>query len=232
MGQQLHAYRKDAATWQALIGLDIDRRPGRYVATVDAQGDGAVLHAPKELIVQPHTFPTRRLRVNEAFVNPPPELAQRIAEDSKILGALGSDSNPSPMWTGPFVQPVPAEAVGRFGARSIFNGQPRSPHGGDDFPSPEGTPVKAPNAGRIILARDLYFAGNTVAIDHGLRVISLLEHLSAIDVGPGDVVAAGQVIGRVGATGRVTGPHLHWAVHVNGARVDPRSVLALLGETR
>jgi murein DD-endopeptidase MepM/ murein hydrolase activator NlpD len=111
----------------------------------------------------------------------------------------------------------------------VFNGQPRNPHSGADFLSPSGTPIHAPNAGRVMLARELYFSGNTVVIDHGLGLFSLLAHLSAIDVHEGDRVAADQVVGRVGATGRVTGPHLHWAVRAGAARVDPLSVLALLG---
>ena len=95
--------------------------------------------------------------------------------------------------------------------------------------SPPGTPIHAPNAGRVMLARELYFSGNTVVIDHGQSVFSLLAHLSAIDVHEGDAVAVDQVVGRVGATGRVTGAHLHWAVRIGDARVDPLSVLALLG---
>jgi murein DD-endopeptidase MepM/ murein hydrolase activator NlpD len=96
--------------------------------------------------------------------------------------------------------------------------------------SAAGTPVRAPNAGRVAAARDLFFTGNTIIVDHGLGVVSLLAHLSTMDVEEGQTVTAGQVVGRVGATGRVTGPHLHWGVTVAGARVDPLSVLALVGE--
>jgi len=124
---------------------------------------------------------------------------------------------------------VAEPANSAFGTRSVFNGQPRSAHGGADFLSPAGTPIHAPNAGRIVLARDLYFSGNTVVIDHGLGLFSMLAHLSAIDVHEGDGVTADQRIGLVGATGRVTGPHLHWAVRAGGARVDPLSLLAVLG---
>ena len=113
--------------------------------------------------------------------------------------------------------------------RSIFNGQARNPHNGADFMSPAGTPIQAPNAGRVALARDLYFSGNTIVIDHGLGLFSTLAHLSVLDVREGETVAAGQIVGRVGATGRVTGPHLHWAVRVAGARVDPMALLAVLG---
>jgi len=126
---------------------------------------------------------------------------------------------------------VPGEANSGFGTRSIFNGEPRSAHSGADFLSGTGTPVKAPNAGRIVAARDLYFTGNTVIIDHGMGLFSMLAHLSRLDVREDEVVTAGQVVGAVGATGRVTGPHLHWALRAGGARVDPVSLLALLGES-
>jgi murein DD-endopeptidase MepM/ murein hydrolase activator NlpD len=95
--------------------------------------------------------------------------------------------------------------------------------------SPAGTPIRAPNAGRVVVARGLYFSGNTVLIDHGLGLFSLLAHLSDFDVQEGDQISPGQIVGRVGATGRVTGPHLHWAVRANGARVDPLSLLDVLG---
>src|SRR5262249_46646663 len=111
-----------------------------------------------------------------------------------------------------------------------FNGQARAPHAGADFPAPVGTPIHAPAGGRIVLARDLYFTGNTVVIDHGLGLFSLLAHLSQIDVQEGASVAADQIVGLVGATGRVTGAHLHWAVRLNDARIDPVGVLAVLGE--
>ena len=127
------------------------------------------------------------------------------------------------------MRPVPGDANSSFGSRSVFNGEPRSPHGGTDFLSPSGTPIKSPNAGRVVCARDLYFTGNTVIIDHGLGMFSMLAHLSRLDVKEGDTVIPSQIVGLVGATGRVTGPHLHWALSVNGARVDPLSALALLG---
>ena len=136
---------------------------------------------------------------------------------------------PEPLWTAAFVRPVPQPANSAFGTRSIFNGKPRNAHGGADFLSPSGTPVHAPNAGRVAVARNLYFSGNTVVIDHGAGLFSMLAHFSAMDVAEGDRVEPGQVVGRVGATGRVTGPHLHWAVRADGARVDPLSLLALLG---
>jgi murein DD-endopeptidase MepM/ murein hydrolase activator NlpD len=153
----------------------------------------------------------------------------RIDREAADLQRLWNAPAPQRLWSGPFARPVPGRATSIFGTRSIFNGKPRSPHGGADFLSPAGTPIRAPNGGRIVLARDLYFSGNTVVIDHGLGLFSLLAHLSVIDVHEGDIVVTDAVVGRVGATGRVTGPHLHWAVRASGARVDPLSLLALLG---
>ena len=123
---------------------------------------------------------------------------------------------------------MPQAANSAFGTRSIYNGQPRSAHGGADFPSPAGTPIHAPNAGRVVLAANLYYTGNTVVIDHGLGLYSLFAHLSRIDVAEGASVDRGFVVGLVGATGRVTGPHLHWTVRAGGARVDPMAVIAIL----
>lgn len=218
-------FRVNDRVWRSLVGLDLDVAPGRHRVSIDA-GD---LHAVYDLQVLRKAFPTRKLTVDEAFVNPPESMRERIAEDSKALAAVWAAPASERLWTDSFVRPVPQPANSRFGTRSIYNGSARSAHGGADFLSPSGTPVQAPSAGRIAIARDLYFTGNTVVIDHGLGLFSMLAHLSSIDVHAGDVVTAGEVVGRVGATGRVTGPHLHWAVRAAGARVDPLSVLELLG---
>jgi murein DD-endopeptidase MepM/ murein hydrolase activator NlpD len=187
------------------------------------------LHAAYDLIVIPRQFRTRRLTVDEAFVTPPASEQARIESDAKLLAGVWKSPAGERLWSDPFVRPVPHDANSAFGTRSIFNGKPRNAHGGADFLSPGGTPVHAPNAGRVAVARSLYFSGNTVVIDHGLGLFSMLAHLSAIDVHEGDPVSAGQIVGLVGATGRVTGAHLHWAVRAGGARVDPLSLLALLG---
>ena len=226
------AYRTDDLTWTALVGIDLDTRPGRYQAVVGAKSAGTTetLQATAALTVLSKRFSTRRLRVSPDFVDPPAAVTARILDEQARLSALwtlASDRG----WSGPFVAPVKVPAVGRFGARSVFNGQPRAPHGGDDYPGPVGTPIVSPAGGRVVLAEDLYFTGNTVVVDHGLGLFSLFAHLSEIQAVKGDVVTAGQPIGLMGATGRVTGPHLHWAVRLGGARVDPSSLLAALGPT-
>jgi biotin carboxyl carrier protein len=227
--REVAAFRVSQQAWRALVGIDLDTKPGTYPIEAAARSDAGTERAMHNLVVTDREFPTRRLTVDENFVTPPAEVTERIAREAKELEQLWIGSAPERLWSGAFERPVPHDANSAFGSRSIFNGQPRSPHSGADFSSPAGTPIKSPNAGRIVLAKDLYFSGNTVIIDHGLGLFSTMAHLSSIDVKPGDVVRTGQVVGLVGATGRVTGAHLHWAVRLGGARIDPLSVLALLG---
>lgn len=218
--------------WTALVGLDLDQRAGSAPLQASATDGSATWHGERRLTITAKQFATRTLTVAPDFVNPPPEQQKRIEADSALLEKVYNSSATSPLWRDPFIRPVAEAANSRFGTRSVYNGERRSPHAGADFLSPAGTPVKAPNAGRVVVARDLFFSGNTVIIDHGMEMFSTLAHLSAMDVKEGESVTAGRVIGRVGATGRVTGPHLHWAVRVAGARVDPLSLLAVLGPAR
>jgi hypothetical protein len=227
-GRAVLPYKVDARTWRALVGIDLGAAPGTYPVSIDA--DPGSDHVDYELVVTARRFRTRTLSVDPAFVTPPPSAEARILRDAALLAATWRGSAPERLWTQPFVRPVPQPANSAFGTRSVFNGEPRNAHSGADFMSPAGTPIRAPNAGRVAVARGLYFSGNTVVIDHGLGVFSLLAHLSSFDVHEGEIVTAGQVIGRVGATGRVTGPHLHWSVRASDARVDPLSLLALLGD--
>lgn len=211
--------------WRALVGIDLDVKPGVHSVTIDS----GPVQTHYDLVVMPRAFRTRRLTVDEAFVTPPASEQARIEREAALLAGVWKSPPSERLWAEPFVRPVPGVANSAFGTRSVFNGKMRSAHGGADLLSPGGTPVHAPNAGRILVARSLYFSGNTVVIDHGLGLFSMLAHLSVVDVHEGDRVIAAQTIGRVGATGRVTGPHLHWAVRASDARIDPLALLALLG---
>lgn len=226
-GKDVLAHRVSPTAWQAIAGIDLDIPPGDQ--DVSATVDGVA--ATKSVDVVSRTFPVRKLTVNPDFVNPPATVTKRIEEESRLIERAYASGAPEPLWDGPFQRPVPHQANSRFGTRSVFNGEPRSPHAGTDFLSPAGTPVRAPNAGRVVVARNLFFAGNSVMVDHGAGLFSQLAHLSRIDVREGEAVRAGEVVGLVGATGRVTGAHLHWAVRASGARVDALSLLAVLGES-
>lgn len=178
------------------------------------------------LVVERYRYETRRLTVDPKMVNPPASELARIKEESQAMAAAFAILTPERLWRGAFDAPVPGAANSAFGRLTITNGKPAGRHQGADFRAASGTPVRAPNAGRVVLAQNLYFAGNTVIIDHGLGVFSLLAHLSRIGVEPGAMVARSQVIGDSGATGRVTGPHLHWAVRFGEMTVDPLSLMS------
>jgi len=225
--RDLSTFRVDPTTWQTLIGVDIDTKHGVYTVSFEATSPTGAIRAVTEITITARQFGRRVLTVDDVFVNPPEPVLARIRSEARELEQLWTQSEPRRLWTGSFVRPVPGRVNGAFGSRSIFNGQARQPHGGADFLSPAATPIHAPNSGRVLLARDLYFTGNTVVIDHGLGVFSMLAHLSVVGVREGDMVTRDEVIGQVGATGRVTGPHLHWAVRMNGARVDPVVVLTI-----
>jgi murein DD-endopeptidase MepM/ murein hydrolase activator NlpD len=216
-------------TWRGLVGIDLDTRPGRHDVTIVVHTGASAFTRTYALTVAPKHFRTRRLTVPEEFVTPPESVRARIEKETKRVGALISTVTPERLWQGPFVSPVPGPMISPFGTLSVLNGTRGSRHGGADFQAAEGTPIHAPAAGRVVLAGELYFSGRSVIIDHGLGLISLLAHLSEIRVHEGDLVARGDEVGTAGSTGRVTGPHLHWTVRVVGARVDPLSLLAVLG---
>lgn len=207
----------DGACWYP---VDLDRT-GTLVLVRHSTGGVA----SRRVRIGPYPWPTQRLEVEEKYVEPPPEALRRIARESAEVARLWKLETPR-RFELPLLPPLdPLPAASRFGARRVFNGQPRHPHTGDDFAAAPGTPVRAVAAGRVVLAEDQYFAGNAVYVDHGDGLISMSFHLSRIDVRTGDVVARGQILGESGATGRVTGPHLHFGLRWHGARIDPALLL-------
>lgn len=222
---------EDEHKWTGLIGIDLDTKPGRYVVSLSGEdAAGAPANAQYALTVTSKRFPTRELTVDEKYVSPPPEAQARIKSEAEKVRAIFEVVSPARQWSGPFRVPVPGSPISAFGKRSVYNGQPRSPHAGTDFQGATGTPIVAPNAGKVVLAENLYYSGNTVIIDHGLGLFSYFGHMSAFSVRQGDRVVTGQVVGKVGATGLVTGPHLHWSVRLVGTRVDPLSLIDLMGK--
>ncbi len=224
LGQQLtFAFDVASGEWRALAGVDLDAKPRVQHTMRIARNEKE--SATRTITIAPKEFPVRRLRVAPAFVDPSPEALEQIGRDNKLLAAAYAQVTPQ-RWREPFLLPVDGQPSSNFGSRSYYNGQARSPHAGVDFMSAQGTAVRSPSHGRVALAAPLYFTGNTVIVDHGAQLFSVFAHLSAMNVHEGDIVAAEAVVGLVGATGRVTGPHLHWSVRLNGARVDPLSLIA------
>ena len=225
----VHFQHGEDGTWTGLVGIDLMVDPGDHDLTLRiAEVGGSALTRVHRLAVSGKQYPTRHLTVEPRYVEPPPEVAARIEREFLQQTAIFAADTPERFWRGPWIRPVPGRANSRFGSRSVFNGQPRSPHSGADFLAGVGTPVAAPARGRVVLAGDTYFSGGSVILDHGWGLYSYLAHLSTILVEEGDLVERGDVVARSGATGRVTGPHLHWTVRMSGARVDPLSVIEIL----
>jgi murein DD-endopeptidase MepM/ murein hydrolase activator NlpD len=227
------AFWKDAAggseQWRALLGVDLEQTAGKSELQISGKlADGTALNCTATIVVQEGNFATEKLQVEKQFVEPDPAQLRRAKEETARLQAIFATVTPEKLWSGKFLMPLDGIYNGRnFGRRRVLNGQPRSPHSGVDFPAASGTPVHASQSGRVVLAENLFFAGNTVIVDHGLGIYTLYGHLSAIDVKPGENVQAGAVLGKVGATGRVTGPHLHWGLTVERARVNALEIVKL-----
>jgi murein DD-endopeptidase MepM/ murein hydrolase activator NlpD len=215
--------------WTCLVGIDRDAGAGSYEVTMNGVGeDGSAASTACSLDVLPKEFPTRSLTVEPKYVSPPADVLERIRKERELVDSIFTAITQKKLWHGPFKAPVPGEVISAFGKRTVFNGQPRSSHSGTDFRGAVGTPIRAPNAGRVVLTGDLYYTGKTVILDHGLGMYSYLGHMSAITVKEGDSIETGDIVGKVGATGRVTGPHLHWTVRLRISRVDPISLLTVL----
>jgi murein DD-endopeptidase MepM/ murein hydrolase activator NlpD len=213
--------------WCGWSLVDFDDEPGRTELRVEATThDGKPLAAAIEVEVLAASFPEERLDVEPRFVEPPPDVAGRIEREREKLAALYAVRRVAPSPAGPFVRPVPGAPTSAFGTRRVYNGRPRSPHPGLDLRAAEGTPVAASGAGRVVLAEDLYYSGNTVIVDHGGGLFTIYAHLSLVSVHAGDEIEAGRLVGRSGATGRVTGPHLHWGAKVGDRPFDPTALLS------
>ena len=214
----------------AIVGIPLDARLGQHRLTVEAStGAVAALPTPFEIAfpVTAKEYPTETLTVEPKLVNPPAKELARIKKEQAAMQQVFASFTPVAAPPFPMLRPLAGETRSAFGLRRVFNGEPRSPHSGLDIRGAVGDPIAAPAAGTVALTGLFYFNGNTVLIDHGGGVVTMTCHMSEIDVARGQHVERGQVIGKVGATGRVTGPHLHWTLSLNDARVDPEQALSI-----
>ena len=205
--------------WVALVGIALATKPGAKLQVEADLGAGKQEHFA--IVVAPKQYASQHLKVPRKQVDLSPEDLARYERERTHLERVLRTFSDSPPATLAMLQPAPGPRSGTFGLRRFFNGQPRSPHNGMDIAAPEGTPVVAASAGRVIDTGDYFFPGRTVVLDHGQGLLSLYAHLSAIDAAVADSVGAGAPLGKVGASGRVTGPHLHFAVYLNAVAVDP-----------
>ena len=222
-------YQAGGGSWRGLVGIDLMVESGDHELVLQATfAAGRSLERLYTLSVIDKAYPTRRLTVAPRYVEPPPDVVERITREAQLQTEIFATDTPERFWRGAWGRPVPGAATSAFGSRSVFNGQPRRPHSGADFRAATGTLVKAPNAGRVVMTGDTYFSGGSVILDHGWGLYSYFAHLSKILVQEGERVEASDGLGHAGATGRVTGPHLHWTLRLNGARVDPLSLIEIL----
>lgn len=203
--------------WVAIVGIPLDAAAGRASITVDGM--------PQPFEITPHRYREQHLTVAPSYVNPDPVAIERIGRESALIAtAIATQSTAAPA-TVQLKAPIPGKRSDSFGSRRFFNKEPRSPHRGMDISGSAGTAIHAPLAGTVILTGNFYFTGNAVFLDHGAGLITLYAHLKSVAVETGDAVQTGKLLGEVGATGRVTGAHLHFATYLNGTPVDPALLL-------
>ena len=209
---------RDGARWMAVVGMALSTKPGTVHLDVQPL-QGAPRKLP--LTIADKRYVEQRLKVAPGQVDlAPADLARVEVEQKRIRSSLDSFTDTKPV-TLALRSPVQGPRSSSYGLRRVFNGQPRAPHSGMDIAAPTGTPIIAPADGVVLDGGEFFFNGGTLFLDHGSGFVTMYCHLSAWDVKPGDVVKAGEVIAKVGATGRVTGPHLHFGVTINGTMVDP-----------
>jgi murein DD-endopeptidase MepM/ murein hydrolase activator NlpD len=216
------------SSWFSLAGVSLESKPGRYPLHLEGETrEGTKITYEQVFTVSAEKYPEVKLTVSKQYTAPSPEQLEIIKQDQEVKHKAFAETTPEREWSGKFDAPVDAPVSDVFGTRRVFNGATKSVHQGLDFRVPPSTPVSAINAGRVILARPLYFEGNCVVLDHGQGLLTLYLHLSELKVKEGDSVKRGQEIGLSGATGRATGPHLHLAVRWQGTYLDPAVLLKL-----
>jgi hypothetical protein len=212
----------------AVLGLDLEMKGGTHPWRVAVLETGKEPRASRGTVkVLGRQFSVQRLTLPTAMVDLDPETERRAIDEGARLRTLYRTISSERLWRGKFTRPVAGTEPGTgFGSRRIINGKPRMPHSGIDFAAPTGTPVVAANSGRVALVAEFFFPGRLVVLDHGLGLYTLYFHLDSVGVAEGAMVERGQPIGTVGATGRATGPHLHFGAQVGSARIDPAALLA------
>lgn len=214
--------------WYALAGVDVESKPGNYVLEMELTlPNGQIVRQQKTILVAAGKYKHETLNVPQRFVQPDPETLQRIEAERKLKDAAFAHQISEPEWSGKFVPPIDTTVSEGFGTRRTFNGKLASIHRGLDYHAQLGTPITAANSGEVVLARELFYEGGCVIIDHGQQFMTLYLHLSQLKVNEGERVEKGQEIGLSGATGRATGPHLHTAVRWQGAYLDPAQLWLL-----
>ena len=228
--KELLFFLNEHGSYSALLGVDLEEKSSTIEIIISARNRaGEPSEKQVVLRVREKAFPKEEISVPVSFDRIDEATRKRIEREQARLARLWTVSSSQRLWEGGFLIPVPGEVTSRFGLRRVVNGQARAPHSGVDFRAPLGTEIIAANHGRVALRDDFFFSGRSIVLDHGGGLYTEYFHLSEFRVGEGQQVRKGDLIGLAGMTGRVTGPNLHWAVRLNGARVDPFQLLETIG---
>lgn len=218
------APEKGEGAYEAIVGVPHNHKPGPSEVKVMVKD---VVHS-LPIKISDAKYPSENLKVSKHIVNPKKKDLVQIRSDIAEVGKIYSNIIKQKYWKGPFVLPIDSRVTSIYGTKRVFNGQMKSFHQGMDLKAPMGTPIHAAGAGVVVLAKSLFFTGNTVMVDHGYGVVTLYAHMSELKVKQGDHVDAGQLLGLSGMTGRANGPHLHWGVVINKVKVNPADFLKVV----
>jgi murein DD-endopeptidase MepM/ murein hydrolase activator NlpD len=222
--------RPGGKNFTVLLAVDLETPPGSYPLEFEAGGEsGRRYNHRAGITVTDGRFPEQRLTLPKAMVDLDAKTLHRVRREQKVMAGIWKKWQGGPYWWQAFLPPLEGtvEVSSEFGLRRILNGQPRRPHGGVDYRAPRGVPVRASNGGLVVYTGEMFFNGNSVIVHHGGGLFTIYLHLQGYRVQSGQKVVKGEVLGWVGATGRATGPHLHWGANLRGVRFDPRRLLEL-----
>jgi murein DD-endopeptidase MepM/ murein hydrolase activator NlpD len=211
----------------AIVGIDMQDPPGEQELNITLQRPDTTEHLIYAINIMKENYTVQHLKLPKNKVDLDAKTLKRVRLEQKEMSAAFHHIGTQPLWDSAFLEPVNGTVTGRFGSRRVINGQKKRPHSGEDIAAPKGTPVLAVNTGTVVAAVDHFFSGKGVIIDHGVGLFSMYFHLSEINVQNGQALKKGAPLGKVGATGRATGPHLHWGIRLNGARVNPYALTSL-----
>ena len=232
-GKEIPFYpRADGKGYEALMGVDLECPAGTYPLNMTVRGGSWASMRTFQVGVAREFFGVQRITLPPEMVDLDAQTLRRVREEKRRIEALWAATSQNRRWSGEFLAPLEGGISTFFGVRRILNGQRRSRHNGIDIKAHQGEEIRCPNDGRVVMVDELFFGGKTVVVDHGQGLYSFYMHLDKVVVPMNRDVRKGDVIGTVGATGRATGPHLHWGVCLNGARVDPISLMEATTDNR
>jgi hypothetical protein len=220
-------FQNTDTSFAGIVGIDMEDPPGLQELSVNVLTQKGTDHLSYSILITKEQYAVQHLTLPKDKVDLDPKTLKRVQQEKKELAEAFHHIGAHPLWDGPFLEPLNGKVTGVFGSRRVINGQPRGPHSGEDIAAPKGTPVQAINKGTVVKTVNHFFSGKGVVLDHGVGLFSMYFHLSEIAVKSGQTIQKGEALGKVGASGRATGPHLHWGIHLNGSRINPYALTTL-----